>query len=407
MKHAVKWVWFNLAARALTLIPQKIPTLLTGQGSIKLLPSELGVHQSKKPLIVTDATLIKAGLVGKLTAILSDAGIPYAIFDEVLPDPSYELCEKGLDALKANGCDAVVALGGGSVIDTAKLVRMGATHKKSIAKFSGLMPFRNGGLPFICIPTTAGTGSEATAAAVITDTKRHKKTTALDPRLPPDTAILDPALTTGLPPALTAATGIDALTHAVEAYTNTLHYSDVDAQAIEAVRLIFSNLGTAYSKGTDMEAREAMLRASHLAGRAFTRGFVGYVHAVAHRFGERYHVAHGLANAIALPYFLELYVSACPQRLADLASAAGACDRSKTQDAETCARIFIEAVRTLEAEIGIPARADFLREEDIPGIAAEALKEAHGTPYPVPLILGAAEIEEILRTMRAYDKENR
>ena len=400
MKHAAKWVWFNLAARALTLIPQKIPTLLTGQGSIKLVPSELGVHHSKKPLIITDATLMKAGVVGKLTAILTDAGIPYAVFGEVLPDPSYELCEKGLAALKANGCDSVIALGGGSVIDAAKLVRMGATHKKSIGKFTGLMPFRNGGLPFICVPTTAGTGSEATAVAVITDTKRHKKTTVLDPRLPPDTAILDPALTTGLPPALTAATGIDALTHAVEAYTNTLHYSDVDAQAIEAVRLIFSNLRTACAKGTDIEAREAMLRASHLAGRAFTRGFVGYVHAVAHRFGERYHVPHGLANAIALPYFLDLYVSACPQRLADLASAAGACDRNKIQDSETCARIFIDAVRALNSDIGIPAKADFLREEDIPGIAAEALREAHGTPYPVPLILSAAEIEGLLRTMR-------
>ena len=407
MKHAAKWVWFNLAARALTLIPQKIPTLLTGQGSVKLVPSELGVHHAKKPLIITDATLVNAGVVGRLTAILVDADIPYAVFGDVLPDPSYELCEKGLAALKANGCDSVIALGGGSVIDASKLVRMGATHKKSIAKFTGLMPFRNGGLPFICIPTTAGTGSEATAAAVITDTKRHRKTTVLDPRLPPDTAILDPALTTGLPSALTAATGIDALTHAVEAYTNTLHYSDVDAQAIEAVRLIFSNLRTACAKGTDIEAREAMLRASHLAGRAFTRGFVGYVHAVAHRFGERYHVPHGLANAIALPYFLDLYTSSCPQRLADLASAAGACDRGKMQDPESCALIFVDAVRSLIADIGIPAKTDFLREEDIPGIAAEALREAHGTPYPVPLVLGAAEIEELLRKMRGADKENR
>jgi len=400
MKHAARWIWFNVAARALTLVPQKIPTLLTGLGSLKLVPSELGVHHSAKPLIVTDATLVKAGLAGKLTAILSDAGIPFALFDEVLPDPSYEICEKGLAALKRNGCDSVIALGGGSVIDAAKLIRMGATHKKSVSRFSGIMPFRNGGLPFICIPTTAGTGSEATAAAVITDSKRHRKVTVLDPRLPPDTAILDPGLLTGLPPAMTAATGMDALTHAFEAYTNTLHYSDVEVQAIEAVRLIFSNLRTAYAEGGRIEAREAMLRASHLAGRAFTRGFVGYVHAVAHRFGERYHVPHGLANAITLPYFLDLYRTVCPERLADLASAAGIRARSRGEDSGACALAFVDAVRSLNADIGIPEKAAFLREEDIPGIVADALREAHGTPYPVPVVLGPAELEVVLRSMR-------
>jgi len=399
MKHAVKWVWFNVAARVLTILPQKIPTLLTGPGSIKLVPSELDVHHARKPLIVTDATLVKTGVVAKLTDILTGAGIPFAIFDEILPDPSFELCEKGLAVLKANACDMVIAIGGGSVIDAGKLIRMGATHKKSIAKFSGLMPFRNGGLPFICVPTTAGTGSEATAAAVITDTKKKRKTTVLDPRLPPNTAILDPLLTLGLPPGMTAATGLDALTHAVEAYTNTLHYSDVDVQAIEAVHLIFSNLRVACADGTKVEAREAMLRASHLAGRAFTRGFVGYVHAVAHRFGERYHIPHGLANAIALPYFLDYYRSACPERLADLAEAAGICGRGNSEDAQTSALAFVEAVRALNADVGIPEKAAFLKEEDIAGIVVDAFREAHGTPYPVPVILDAPELTGILRSM--------
>ncbi len=399
MKHAMKRVWFNVAARVLTVLPQKIPTLLTGPGSIKLVPSELKVHHAHKPLIVTDATLIKAGIVGKLTSILTEAKIPFAIFDAVLPDPSYEMCANGLAVLKQEGCDAVIAMGGGSVIDAAKLIRMGATHKKNIEKFSGLLPFRNGGLPFICIPTTAGTGSEATAAAVITNTKRHRKATVLDPRLPPDTAILDPLLTTGLPPALTAATGLDALTHAVEAYTNTLHYSDVDVQAMEATRLIFSNLRTACADGGKVEAREAMLRASHLAGRAFTRGFVGYVHAVAHRFGERYHIPHGLANAITLPYFLDLYITACPERLADLAGAAGLCNRDASENPATCAQAFVDGVRALNAEIGIPEKAAFLKKEDIPGIVADAFREAHGTPYPVPLVLDAAQLESILNSM--------
>jgi alcohol dehydrogenase class IV len=399
VKHAVQWVYFNLAGRALNIVRQKIPTLLTGPGNVKLIPSELATLKAKKPLLVTDAALVAAGVSAKLEAVLNAARIPYARFDGVLPDPTFEMCEAGLKLLKAEGCDAVIALGGGSVMDAAKLIRMGATHEKALEKFSGLLKCRNGGLPFICLPTTAGTGSEATAAAVITDARRHRKITVLDPRLPPDTAILDATLTVGLPPPMTAATGADALTHAVEAFTNTLHFSDVDAQSIEAVRLVFANLVKACAQGGDLTAREAMLRASHLAGRAFTRGFVGYVHAVAHRFGERYHVPHGLANAIALPYFLDLYLTACPERLAALAAAAGAWGEGSVGDESAKAKAFVDAVRSLLAGIGIPPKAAFLRESDIPGIVADAFREAHGTPYPVPVVLDSAELAAVLRRM--------
>lgn len=393
MARFIRRVAFNIAARALTIIPQKVPTLFAGPGSVKLVPSELAQLGAKKPLLVTDASLVKLGVAAALVEVLDSAGIPHVVFDAILPDPTYAMCAEGLAALKSGGCDSVVALGGGSVIDTAKIVRMAATHKKPVEKFAGLLPCRNSGLPFICIPTTAGTGSEATAAAVITDVARHKKSTVLDPRLPPDSAILDPALTTGLPPAMTAATGMDALTHAVEAYTNTLHYSDVDAQALEATRLIFANLERACRNGADLEAREALLRASHLAGRAFTRGFVGYVHAIAHRFGERYHVPHGLANAIVLPAVLERYIDAVPERLESLASAAGL--RSDSSGA----RAFVDAVKSLNAKTGIPDHADFLVAADIPGIAADALKEAHGTPYPVPVVLDESEIGEMLGSL--------
>ena len=399
MKHFVKWVYFNIAGHALTLIPQKTPTLLTGSGSIKLVPSELSTLHAKKPLVITDATLVVAGIAGKLEAVLKVAGLSYAVFDAVLPDPSFEICEAGLKLLKAEGCDSVIALGGGSVMDAGKIIRMGATHDKPLEKFAGLLTCRNGGLPFICLPTTAGTGSEATAAAVITDTRRHRKITILDPKIPPDTAILDPLLTLGLPAPMTASTGADALTHAVEAFTNTLHFSDVDAHSIEAVRLIFANLPKACAQGGDVAAREAMLRASHLAGRAFTRGFVGYVHAVAHRFGERYHVPHGLANAIALPYFLDVFLAACPARLAVLAQAAGVWGEGSVGDESAQAQAFIDAVRALFAGIGIPLQAAFLREADIPGIVVDAFREAHGTPYPVPVVLDTAELAAILRKM--------
>ena len=397
--HAAKRLWFNLAARGLTSLRQKLPTLLSGKGSLKLIPSELEVQKASNPLIVTDATLIRAGLVFRLTALLSESSIPFAIFDGVLPDPSFEVCEHGLAVLKDNACDSVIALGGGSVIDVAKIIRMAATHKKPVSAFRGLLPCRNSGLPLICVPTTAGTGGEATAMAVITNQKQHRKINILDPRLAPDSAILDPELVVGLPPGMTAQTGMAALALAVEAYTNSLHYSDVEMQALEAVRLVFANLRRAYARGDDLEAREAMLRASHLAGRAFSRGFVGYTHAVAHRFCERYRVPHGLANAITLPYFMDLYRKAVPERLADLAAAAGLRSRGAGEDMEEPAAAFVEALRRLNEDIGIPGKAGFLKREDVPGIAAAALKEAHGTPYPLPMILDVSDLEAVIVSM--------
>jgi len=440
MKHGLKRLLFSLGGRALTVIPQKVPVLFSGLGAVRKIPGELATLKVGKPLIITDAGVERAGILAKLTEILKSASIPYAVFSGITPDPTFEVCEKALEALRVNSCDSVIALGGGSVMDAGKLVRMGATHKKPLARFAGLLRCRNRGLPFICIPTTAGTGSEATAAAVITDSVKHRKVTVLDPRLPPDSTILDPALTAGLPPALTAATGIDALTHAIEAYCNTLHYRDVDVQALEAARLIFANLPRAYADGSDLEARENMLKASHIAGRAFTRGFVGYVHAVAHRFGEKYHVPHGLANAIALPWFLDFYVDVCPERLADLADMVLREDTRReytrreaySGEAEVAAapethqnseprnpefnlrsmnkaerrawyqkkaRAFCDAVKALELEIGIPGKGDFIRAEDIDSIAEGAIKEAHGTPYPVPAVLDADDLKTLIRKM--------
>jgi len=398
-KYLAKRLWFNFAARCLTVLRQKLPTLLTGKGSIKLLPSELEVQKASKPLIVTDANLIKVGLVSKLTVVLSESSIPFAIFDGVLPDPSYEICEYGLAVLKDNGCDSIIALGGGSVIDVAKIIRMAATHKKPVTAFKGLLPCRNSGLPFICVPTTAGTGSEAIVTAAITDQNHHRTITIFDPRLPSDSTILDPELCVGLSPGMTAAAGMDALTHAVESYTNTLHYSDVDMQALEATRLVFANLRRAYVQGDDLEAREAMLRASHLAGRASTRGFVGYIHAVAHRLGERYHIPHGLANAIIMPYFIDLYRTVVTERLSDLAAAASLANLGIDNDIDKQAAAFVEALRKLNKDLGIPEKADFLKPEDIPGIAAAALKEAHGMPYPLPMILDAHGLEAIIALM--------
>ena len=395
-------LWLHAGAWSLSIVPQRFPRTIKENGGIARIPAELTAKGCRKPLIVSDASLVRAGLVSKLEDVLSGGGLECAVFSGVVPDPSFEICSLGLAELKAARCDSVIALGGGSVIDAAKLIRMGATHRKPIEKFVGLLPCRNAGLPFICVPTTAGTGSETTSAAVITDRKAHRKRTVLDPRLTPFLAVLDSELCVGLPPAITAATGIDALTHAIEAYTNTLRIASVDADATEAARLIFAFLPRAFRDGTDREAREAMLEASFLAGRAFTRGFVGYVHAIAHRFGERYHVPHGLANAIALPPVLDFIADAAAPRLAALGCAIRGAEGKPAEPRGSVydeAGFFIDDVRTLIAALSIPATLESLRRADIPSIAMAALREAHGTPYPVPRVLDRADCEAILSAM--------
>ena len=398
-KHGLKKYWLRTRAKILTRKAQKTPTLLTGAGSIKLIPSELKVHRAQKPLIVTSPTLSRTETIAKLKDILLQADIPFEIFDRILPDVSFEQCENGVAAMRSAGCDAVLAVGGGSVMDGAKLIRMGRTHGRPLASFAGIGKFRNEGAPLICLPTNAGTGSEATVISVVRNEKTRKFDMVIDAKLPADTAILDPALTVGLSPGVTAITAMDAFVHAIEAYTNTLHHSDSDVQASEAIRLIFANLPKACVEGSDLSSREALLRASHLAGRALSRGFVGYIHAVAHRFGEFYRVPHGLANAIVLPYFLDLYLDICPDRLAELAATSGLFVELPEDDDPGNARKFVEAVRHLLYDLAIPEKARFLREADIPKIAGAALAEVYQMSYPVPVILSKEELEAILGKM--------
>lgn len=400
-KHVIKKLMLKTRAKLMTMAVQKTPTLLTGAGSMKLVPSELKVHKAKKPLIVTSPTISRTETVSRLKRILAEADIPFEIFDRIFPDVSFEQCENGLTMMRSAGCDAVIAVGGGSVMDAAKLIRMGRTHGKPVSSFAGVNKCRNEGAPLICLPTNAGTGSEATVISVVRDEKTRKFIMVIDPKLPADTAILDPALTVGLSPGVTAITAMDAFVHAIEAYTNTLHYSDSDVQAAEAIRLIFANLRKACADGTDMVAREALLRASHLAGRALSRAFVGYIHAVAHRFGEFYRVPHGLANAIVLPYFLEIYIDVCPDRLAELAATSGICKDLPEDDDPACARIFVDAVRALLRDMSIPEKAKFLRKEDVPRIARAALAEVCQMSYPVPVIFTQEEMENIIGGMMA------
>jgi alcohol dehydrogenase class IV len=408
MNHVLEKWYLHYMAGALTLLPQKSPTLYTGSGSIKFLPAELASHAVQKPLLVTDKALVENGVAGRIMRTLEMSGSSYAIFDGIVSEPTFEMCRKAIDILKKEECDSVVAVGGGWVMDACKIIRMGATHSKPLEKFKGRLKCRNAGLPFICIPTAAGTGSEATSFAMIMDPSTRKEALVMDPKLPSDIAILDPDLTLEIPASITALAGMHTLAHAIEAYTNTLHYSDVDAQALEVARLVFGNLKTACSDGKNISAREAMLRAAHLGGKATTKGFLGYIHAVAHRFGERYDITRGLAVAITMPYFLRRYVDACPQRLADLARAGGIEARIPARDSDRftehsreSALALVDAVTRLGSELGIPEKAAFLERKDIDGIVEAVLSAIRSMPSPVPVVFDAAECAAILESMLA------
>jgi alcohol dehydrogenase class IV len=282
-------------------------------------------------------------------------------------------------------------------MDAAKVIAAAAADERPVRKLEGLLKVRKAPLPLFAIPTTAGTGSEVTVAAVVSETESHNKKFFVDPKLLPLMTALDPGLMAGLPPHITAATGMDALTHAVESWIATTSTPQTESYARTAVKLIFEHLPTACSNGQDLSARKSMALASYYAGLAFTRTSVGYVHAIAHTFGARYGTPHGLANAIALPHVLEFSKPAIEDRLARLAEVIGV--GAGGSDAEK-AGAFVEAVRRLKEQVGIPATLDALVADDIPGIARQALAEAHMN-YPVPRYMDQAECESLLRSVLA------
>jgi alcohol dehydrogenase class IV len=378
------------------LVPDRIPVTFLGSDASRELCASIAQMGVRKPLVVTDAGLVAAGLVARITKALEQAGLGFAVYDGVEPDPTFDQVREGFARLGREGCDAVLAVGGGSPMDAAKVIAAMATNGGNAEKLVGMFRVRRPPLPLFAVPTTAGTGSEVTLAAVVSDPVSHAKKFFVDPKLLPRMAALDPALMTGLPRAITAATGMDALTHAVESFLSRTSTRQTEEWASAAVRLIFANLPRACANGSDLEARKAMALASYYAGLAFTRTSVGYVHAIAHTFGAYYRIPHGRANAIALPHVLEFSKDAARERLARLAGLVG---REGASEAESAER-FITAVRELMAEIGIPYTLDALREQDIPAIARQALAEAH-LNYPVPRYMSQPECETLLRAILA------
>lgn len=378
------------------LMPIPQPTLLVGPGSSARLGQAVCGFGHRKVLIVTDPIVSGLGLLNRLTQALTEGGTAFVVFDEITQDAPIPLIEKGIAVFKTEGCDAILAFGGGSAMDAAKAIGLSAANHKSPRSLAGYFRGLHAPVPIYAVPTTAGTGSEVTVAAVISDPENKKKLVIADTRIVPKMAALDPVLMTGLPRHVTAATGMDALTHAIEAFIGHWSTDDSDRMALAAVRLIYHNLRTVYKDGNNLEAREQMALAATYAGLAFTRANVGNVHAIAHQLGGKYHTPHGLANAIMLPHVLRFYGPAVNDRLAVLALHAEVGTQGEPED--VLAQKFLASVDALNHDLGIPRQLNALRKADIPALARAACREAD-TNYPVPRYMSVESCAALIRAV--------
>ena len=385
---------------AIPFLPYRKPKIA---GSVKELPEIIMRHKCTHVLIITDGGIMKLGLTRRLEKALKEAGIPYTIYDKTVANPTTVNVREALELYHKEGCDAIIGFGGGSSMDCAKAV--GACSVKpnqSLAQMKGILKVHKKLPLLMAVPTTAGTGSETTLAAVITDADTRYKYAINDFPLIPRYAVLDPKVTLSLPPFITATTGMDALTHAVEAYIGNSTTIDTRRDALKAVKLIFENIDIAYEHGDNIQARRNMLHASFYAGCAFTKSYVGYVHAVAHSLGGQYNVPHGLANAILLPLVLREYGSCIDKKLHKLAIAAGLADKN-TPDHEA-AELFIQAIEEMKERFGIVNIVNEIQETDIPKLAHYADKEANPL-YPVPKLMDASELEKFYYMLMSLTSE--
>lgn len=374
----------------LPMMPYREPQTLESVTDISGVLLEKGLDNV---LVVTDKGIRDLGLTKTLEKDLKANKIKFEIFDDVVPNPTSVNVENGVTIYNEKCCKAIIALGGGSVMDCAKAIGARVVNpQKPLNKMKGLLKVKYPLPPLFAIPTTAGTGSETTVSAVITDHITHHKYVINDFDLIPSHAVLDANLTLGLPRGLTATTGMDALTHAVEAFIGNATTESTRKNALEAARLIFANLPKVVEDGKNERARGQMLRASYLAGLAFTRSYVGYVHAIAHSLGGKYGTAHGLANAVILPYVLSEYGSSIYKKIKIMAVY---CEIARPYDNEQVAtNKFINKIIEMNEDFGIPKCFDFIKAEDIPDMARKADAEANPL-YPVPKLMNAKELEKL------------
>lgn len=392
---------FQAAFRmALPFLPYKEPNIIN---SCNELGKVFQKEHSTSVLVVTDKGIMNNGLLAPVTDILTANRLSYVIYDETLPNPTVSNVEDALSLYHKHNCNTLIAIGGGSAIDCAKAVGARVTYpKRTVNQLGGkLKAWRK--LPtLIAIPTTAGTGSETTLASMITDSKSHHKYAIMSFPLIPHYAVLDATLTYSLPPHLTASTGMDALTHAVEAYIGRSTTKETRQLALEATKLVFQNVYTAYADGTNHTARENMLHAAYKAGIAFSKSYVGYIHALAHALGGLYGTPHGLANSVIMPYVLKAYGKSVHKKLYQLGLYAGIC--KETDSCEAGAKKFINAIRTLNASMGIPEQLDGIRKEDIYALSRHAECEANPL-YPVPKLMTRKELEQFYRQIADWSEK--
>ncbi len=403
MLWGLKKFWYRVCQKVLKVamgfMDWSEPMLFMGEGSVLKLPEFIRNKNINKVLVVTDKGLMGLHLLDPLFEELKKQQIEYFVYDGVQPNPTIPNIEECKDMYIQNGCQGIIAFGGGSPMDCAKAAGARVVKpNQSVRKMRGYLKVGKKLPPFFAVPTTAGTGSETTLAAVVTDPETHEKNAICDPCLRPKYAVLDPILTMGLPPHITSTTGMDALTHAVESYIGKSNVKSTIKYAEDATKLIHENLEKAYKDGKDLEARNNMLLASFYAGSAFTRAFVGYVHSIAHNLGGMYGTPHGLANAVILPYVLDWYGESVYKPLSKLADLIGITDENMS--IEEKGRAFIGEIKRMNKAMNIPEKFDFIKEEDIPTLVKRALKE--GNPgYPVPKIMNEKDCESVIRSLMA------
>jgi len=347
--------------------------IIFGVDAVKQLSSLIKELGGSRVFLVVDPGLQKVGINKRIAAVLDEKKIPYTLYDKVTPEPGLNLADQGLKLAKKNKADCVVGVGGGSALDIAKAISILLTNGGKAEDYLGLGKIKHKGVPKIMIPTTAGTGAEVTFTAVFINEKTNSKGGMNGDPLYPDAAILDPALTLSLPPHVTAATGIDAFTHALEAFVSTQSHAISDMYAIEALDLISTNLRKAYANPANLEARSAMLLGSLLGGKALATAGVGLVHAMAYPLGGMFNTAHGLANAVLLPYVVEYNIIGCPEKFATVAQIMGY--ETEGLPLREAAQLAVEAIHQLNADVGIPSSLAALNipTDKIPEMAKIAL----------------------------------
>lgn len=377
------------------LLPYREPKILKDiEGVFEVLKEK----KIGKFLLVTDKSIRDLGLTQMLEKMAQEKGIEFAVYDETVPNPTTQNVEDALKLYNENACQALIAFGGGSVMDCAKAVGARvARPNKPLSKMKGVMKVFKKIPLLIAVPTTAGTGSETTLAAVITDSETRNKYAINDFPLIPKYALLDANLTVGLPKHITATTGMDALTHAIEAYIGRSTTKRTRENALYAVKTIIKNLQNVYENGENLAGRQNMLLASYNAGLAFTKSYVGYVHALSHAVSGKYNVPHGLANAVILPYVLKKFAPKIYKQLWSLGVYAELFDVQTPK--EVGAKLFIEKIEEMNEKMGIPTTISEIEDRDIPHLAITAEKEANPL-YPVPVIFEAEQLEEIYREVR-------